>query len=136
MIGLLAVPFMLASMVAKGDLRCNAPVDPQELTKRLAELRRQYEPFLQSLPEPLPKRERIAMPAEWKFTYEAKEIPKVEGIPQAPAWHAVDWDDSRWETTKVPEWRYRTREGDDTARNPDKVSQWKNTELTADTICW
>jgi hypothetical protein len=31
MIGLLAVPFMLASMVAKGDLRCNAPVDPQEL---------------------------------------------------------------------------------------------------------
>jgi len=59
-----------------------------------------------------------------------------EGVPPAPAWHTVGFYDSKWETTTVPEWRYRTREGDDTARDPDKVDVWKNTETTADTICW
>lgn len=113
-----------------------APTNQQELDARVAELGRQFAPYLRSLPQPLPARQRMALPKEWKFTYEAKASPKSEGIPPAPAWHAVGFDDSKWETTTVPEWRYRTREGEDTARNPDKVDQWKNSETTADTICW
>ena len=102
----------------------------------IGQLRRQYEPFLRSLPPPLRKREQIALPKQWKFAYEAKATPKVEGIPPAPAWHAADFDDSRWESTGVPEWRYRTREADDTAADPQKVDAWKNTQTTADAICW
>lgn len=125
-----------APVQPKAGSRFTAPVNQQELDARLAELRQQYAPFLRSLPAALPKRERTMLPVVWKFTYEAKASPKVEGIPAAPAWHGVGFDDVKWETTTVPEWRYRTREGDDTARHPDKVDQWKNSETTADTICW
>ena len=113
-----------------------APTNESELKERVVQLRSEYAPYLRSLPQTLPGRERTAVPAEWKFTFEAKATPKVEGIPPAPAWQGVDFDDAKWETTTVPEWRYRTREGDDTARNPDKLAQWKNSETTADTICW
>ena len=121
--------------------RFSAPVDSVELEARLAELRRQYEPFLRSLPPPPgqdhpPKPARTALPRGWRFTYEATKTPPREGIPAAPDWHAADFDDSAWERTTVPEWRYRTREGGDTARNPDRIAQWKNSETTADTICW
>jgi hypothetical protein len=116
--------------------RCVAPTNPLELDVRLAELRQQYSPYLRSLPQPLKPRERTMLPKEWKFVFEAKKSPKQEGIPPAPAWCGADFDDARWETTTVPEWRYRTRENDDTAANPDKVDVWKNTQTTADTICW
>ncbi len=36
----------------------------------------------------------------------------------------------------MPEWRYRTREGDDTALDPNVVEAWKSQGTTADTICW
>lgn len=132
------VIIILAVMVgfAQSRLDAAAPTNQAELDVRLAELREQYAPFLRSLPVPLPKHERTALPVEWKFTFEAKESPKVEGIPPAPAWYGVDFDDSKWETTTVPEWRYRTREGDDTALEPDKLDKKKIGGRTADTICW
>jgi len=116
-----------------------APNNPQELDVRMNELRQQYVPYLRSLPEKLPGRVRTALPVEWKFTYEAKETPKVEAITQAPAWHGVGFDDEKWETTTVPEWRYRTVEGDDTARDPKKLAQWSWSAFSGkapDTICW
>ncbi len=116
--------------------RASTPTTDAELNARLAELRAEYTPYLRSLPSPAPGRPRIALPPEWRFTHEAKASPKTEGIPPAPAWHGLEFDDRGWETTTVPEWRYRTREGDDTARNPEKKDQWKNSEATADTICW
>ncbi len=119
-----------------GPSRFTAPTNSQELAARVEQLRHRYEPFLRSLPAPLPKRERTALPVEWKFTYEAKQSPKTEGVPPAPAWQGVGLDDAKWQTTTVPEWRYRTREGDDTARAPKTVDKWKNQETTADTICW
>ena len=99
--------------------RFTAPTNQQELAARVDELRQHYEPFLRSLPPPLQEPERTALPVEWKFAYEAKKSPKVEGVPPAPAWHGVGFDDTKWETTTVPEWRYRTREGDDTALDPN-----------------
>jgi hypothetical protein len=113
-----------------------APTDRSELEARLGDLRRQYEPYLRSLPEKLPGRARTMLPAEWKFTFEAKEKPKAEGVPPAPAWEGSGFDDAGWETTTVPEWRYRTSYSD-RALNPDQKSQWKNPpQATADTICW
>jgi hypothetical protein len=116
--------------------RFTAPVNQRELDARLVELRQQYAPFLRSLPAALPKREQTMLPAEWKFTYEAKAAPKTQAVPPAPEWHGVGFDDSTWETTTVPEWRYRTTEGDDTALDPDNVDQWKGHAYNADTICW
>ncbi|OHB78939.1 MAG: hypothetical protein A2W31_09820 [Planctomycetes bacterium RBG_16_64_10] len=123
-------------LALNSPVRGTAPTNQAELDARIGELRQQYASYLRSLPEPLPARERWVLPTEWKFVYEAKESPKVEGIPPAPAWQGVGFDDAKWETTTVPEWRYRTREGDDTARDPQKVDVWKNSETTADTICW
>jgi len=88
-----------------GQPRFLAPTNQQELDVRLAELRQHYEPFLRSLPPSLPPRPRTALPREWKFTFEAKDTPKVEQVPPPPAWFGTDFDDSQWETTTVPEWR-------------------------------
>jgi hypothetical protein len=137
-IGALALAFFQTWEVqaAQAGPRFTAPTKPQELDARISELRRHYEPYLRSVPAPLPKRERTALPAEWKFTFEAKETPKEEVVPPAPAWHGEKFDDSLWQTTTVPEWRYRTREGDDIARDPKVVDAWKSGGKTADTICW
>jgi len=134
----LAVAACLSASVVFADAapRFTAPVNQQELDARMGELRTAFAPFLRSLPPPAKSRMRESLPKEWKFTYEAKDSPKKEGIPPAPEWQGVAFNDGAWEATTVPEWRYRTLEGDDTARNPDKVDQWKNSETTADTICW
>jgi beta-mannosidase len=87
------------------------------------------------LPAPLPARERIALPKQWKFTFEAKDTPKKEGVPPAPTWFGADFDDSAWEVTTVPEWRYRVREGD-SALLPNTVDKCLVEATTADTICW
>ena len=108
--------FLLPASAATGSdaPRFAASATKAELDTRIAELRNRYEPYLRSLPQPLPPRQRTSLPAEWSFTYEAKQSPKIEGVPPPPAWYAAAFDDSTWETTTVPEWRYRTREGDDT----------------------
>ena len=135
-LALVSVLAPTARGIDTGSPRFTAPTNQKELDRRIADLRRQYEPFLRSLPAPLQKRERVNLPKQWKFTFEAKESPKVEGIPPAPAWNTSDFDDAGWETTTVPEWRYRTREGDETACDPKIVDCWKNHQKTADTICW
>ncbi len=113
-----------------------APTTDAELADRVETLRKHYAPFLRSLPPPLRRGERTPLPKEWKFTFEAKETPKTEGIPPAPSWHAADFDDSRWETTTVPEWRYRVRQSD-SAVDPERKDVWKaQGTKTADTICW
>jgi beta-mannosidase len=116
--------------------RFTAPTNQQELAARIDELRQHYQPFLRSLPPPLEKTKRTALSGKWKFVYEAKKSPKTEGIPPAPAWHGAQFDDAKWEMTTVPEWRYRTREGDDAALEPNNVLAWKSQGTTADTICW
>ena len=110
--------FLLPTSAATcGDVpQFAAPATKAELDARIAELRKHYEPYWRSLAQPLPPRPRTKLPAEWRFTYEAKQSPEVEGVPPPPAWYVTAFDDSKWETTTVPEWCYRTREGDDTAQ--------------------
>ena len=133
--GCLASIAVAGCSVQAATPRFKAPTTQAELDARIVELRQHYAPFLRSLPEKLPGRSRSAMPAQWKFQFEAKESPKIEGVPPAPPFHTIELDDSKWMTTTVPEWRYRTREGD-TAIEPGQVDQWKNHQTTADTICW
>ncbi len=126
-----------ASRAAGYDTRPRfvAPTNQRELDARIAELRRQYEPYLRSLPPPLAKRPRTPLPRQWRFTFEAKQTPKTEAVPPAPAWYGETFDDSHWQITTVPEWRYRTREGD-TALEPTNVAKYVGHATTADTICW
>jgi len=53
-----------------------------------------------------------------------KDPPK-RGTPPPPAsaWYGVDFDDSDWEATTVPEWRYRTAGSDNLYTR--KVDQMK-----------
>lgn len=112
-----------------------APTNQQQLDARVEQLQKQYAPYLRSLPKPLPPPKRTALPSEWKFTFEAKDSPKTEGLPPAPAWFGTDFDDSRWDKTTVPEWRYRMRQGD-TAIDPKDVAVCATKGTSADTICW
>ena len=123
-LSLALISLLLASRVAGEQTapRFVAPVNQKELDERVGELRRQCEPFMRSLPKPLPERERTALPTEWKFTFEAKATPKTEGVPPAPAWQGADFDDARWKKTTVPEWRYRTRESD-SAIDPSAIAR-------------
>jgi hypothetical protein len=132
----LTIASLLAGLAGSLAQKEVAPINQQELDVRLAELRQHYAPFLRSLPPPMPARPRTRLPAAWRFTHEAKETPKTEGIPPAPEWHGAAFDDSGWEITTVPEWRYRTREGDDAARHADQKDVWTSSETTADTIGW
>ena len=94
------------ALAADPQPRFTAPTDDRQLEARVSELRRQYEPFLRSLPQPLPARQRSLLSKDWKFTFELKG-PKQDGIPAAPAWWGADLDDSHWEAVTVPEWRYQ-----------------------------
>ncbi|HID22071.1 MAG TPA: hypothetical protein EYP14_06680, partial [Planctomycetaceae bacterium] len=90
--------------------RFDAPGDAAELAKRVADLRAAYAPFLRSLPPKLPAKNRVSLNGQWRFAFEVKDPPRdTKAVPPAPPWYTVDFDDSPWETTTVPEWRYRTR---------------------------
>src|SRR6478735_3399994 len=96
---LATISTIAASAVHAGDARFTSPTNEVELTQRIADLREAYAPYLRSLPEKLPDQKRTKLPAAWKFVYEAKLSPKDPGIPPAPAWQRVDFDDSKWETS-------------------------------------
>jgi len=94
----------------KADDYMIAPKNESELEKRLIELRKVYDPFLQSLPEPLNQRSRQVLDSDhWFSQYEVKQAnyENIE-IPDPKPWHLENYDDSKWEQTTVPEWRYRT----------------------------
>ncbi|MBE0653798.1 MAG: hypothetical protein IH594_08365, partial [Bacteroidales bacterium] len=85
------------------------PKNETELKERLSEIRKHYEPFLQSLPQPLEERSYIMLDSdEWLSQYEVKEgdYENIE-MPVPKPWHLESYNDSAWEVTTVPEWRYR-----------------------------
>jgi beta-galactosidase/beta-glucuronidase len=128
---------LTASAASAGESRFSAPTSQKELDARLAVLRHEYAPYLRTLPEKLPGRERTVLPAEWKFTYEVKDPPKrFTPPPPAPSWFATDFDDRSWEVTTVPEWRYRTVGHDNVYnRTVDKAVITGDRRNTSQ-ICW
>jgi len=84
-----------------------APADPDELGTRILELREQYAPYLRSLPDELNVRRQRVISGGWEFRFEASDVPKGTERPEAPAWYGRRIDRAGWETTTVPQWRYR-----------------------------
>ena len=95
--------------VVYADPQFTAPCNEADLQIRLKELKEEYSPYLRSLPEKVESRSRILLNGEWKFVFEVKDPPKKDTpLPPAPEWYGTEFDDSEWEDTTVPEWRYRT----------------------------
>ena len=82
-----------------------APTTPEELEARVEQLRAHYRPYLRTLPTALDVRDRVDLPGTWRSKFElARAANSVR--PSPPDWWRVDFDDSAWEKTTVPEWRY------------------------------
>jgi len=85
------------------------PERDAELRERLSELREEYQQYLQSLPDPLDLRSQQVLNSDhWLSKYEVYEGDYENlAMPEPAPWHTMDLDDSGWEQTTVPEWRYR-----------------------------
>jgi len=113
-----------------------APTNPAELHARLHQLHTYYTPYLRSLPRPLDVRTRADLSGTWRCKYEVEDFPEGPK-PPAPDWYRVDLDDSAWQHTTVPEWRYDTSEPfgtkpDPSARRPDSHILWYRTTFASE----
>ena len=105
------------------------PANPMDVKTRLAELRREYEPYFRSLPKPLKMRAHTPLAPQWRMKYELTEA--KDGVrPEPPAWFADDFDASTWEQTTVPEWRYTGEKG--TSRVPVSCILWYRTQFNVE----
>jgi len=86
----------------------------EDLAKTMNELRGKYGSFLRSLPERLTVRCRRSLDSDdWRSFYELGKdkyevVPLGEKPPKMQDWFAPDFDDSGWDRTTVPEWRFKT----------------------------
>ena len=126
-----------ASAFANPTVQYVTPTDFDQTSARLEELRLEYTPYLRSLPEKVNTRSRTSLNGDWRFAFEVKDPPKRDTPPPAPPnWFGVDFDDNDWETTTVPEWRYRTVGHDNLyIRKVDKVRIAGDNRNTSQ-ICW
>lgn len=114
-----------------------APNNEVELKTRLKELQKEYAPYLRSLPKKTEERKKILLNGEWQFTFEVKDPPKRDTpIPPAPKWFGTDFDDSKWETTTVPEWRYRTVGHDNLYTKKVDQAVITGDNRNTSSICW
>jgi preprotein translocase subunit SecG len=129
--------FLAFELTAFAEPRFVAPDNETELKERLKDLREEYAPYLRSLPEKVDVRKRTSLNGHWKFTFEVKDPPKQDTPPPpAPKWFGIDFNDSTWETTTVPEWRYRTVGHDNSYnREVDQVEITGDNRNTSN-ICW
>jgi spermidine synthase len=89
----------------KADPWVTPPHNWAETKERVAELREQYAPYLRSLPEKLDVRARQDLGGQWRSKFEITDSEDGKR-PEPPDWFREDYDDSAWETTTVPEWRW------------------------------
>ncbi len=89
-----------------------APNNTKELEARVAGLRRQYAPFLESRPAAANLRQRQDLCGDdWLTKFEIKRVSDKPALslaarPESPGWEKADLDPRGWERTSVPEWRY------------------------------
>ena len=116
------------SCTGRAEVSC-VPTNPQEVKSRVAELRREYAPYLRSLPKPLTMRAQTPLAPQWRMKCEVAE--SRDGIrPEPPAWFAADFDESTWESVTVPEWRYAGEKGK--SRVPVSCILWYRTRFNAE----
>jgi beta-galactosidase/beta-glucuronidase len=101
--------FLVACASYGGPVR-----NEEDLAEAVTRLREKYAPFLRSLPEPMSVRSRRSLDSgDWRSCYElgreGYEVVPLGSKPlKMPEWSASDFDDSGWERTTVPEWRFKT----------------------------
>jgi hypothetical protein len=84
----------------------------QGVEARMAALRRQYAPFLESRPPSASLRQRQDLCGDdWWSRLEVKRVSDKlvkapAPRPSSPGWEQADLDPAGWERTTVPEWRY------------------------------
>jgi hypothetical protein len=101
----IAADARLGPEALKADPWVTPPRTMEETKARLAELRVQYATYLRSLPSKLAPRQRQELRGPWRSKFEVTD--SVDGIrPNAPEWFRAGFDDSAWEKTLVPEWRW------------------------------
>ncbi len=144
---------------AKPGIRPIPPAGPRDrqtelryrkLQVRLAELRKQFEPYLRSLPKRLGVRVQTPIDAGWRSKFEIANA-AADAIPEPPEWFREDLDDSGWEKTTVPEWRYqaggdrqavscilwyRTHFSANSPASADAAAPLKRTFLAFDGVDW
>ena len=154
MMGLLLAPAIVmgAGKSARGDLSDAAaavpasalkadpwvvpPQDEAEMKVRLAELRKEYAPYLRSLPAKVDVRKRQSLNGAWWNKVEVEDSPDGV-IPAAPDWFAVGLDEKAagWETVTVPHWRWSTKR--DKTQNfpwyPESKIVWYRKSFSAET---
>ena len=108
------------SFVAGAQPQFVAPTNDAELKQRVDTLRRQYTPYLQSLPEKLSLRRRTPIDRDWLFRFEVQDAPLGMERPEAPGWFGPDLDVDAWQRTTVPQWRYRRTEAGRVLGGKDK----------------
>ena len=89
----------------KADPWVTPPRNLEETKSRVAELRASYAPYLRSLPEKLDVRARQDLGGQWRSKFEVANSEDGKR-PEPPDWFCEDYDDSGWEPTTVPEWRW------------------------------
>jgi len=106
---------MLLAVSLAADASDDGPVrNEEDLAEAMGQLRKKYEPFLQSIPDRVNVRTRRDLCSEtWCACYEMGEGPYQVGDPgtEPPPmkeWYGADLDDSAWEQVTVPEWRFKT----------------------------
>ena len=120
----------------KADPWVVPPQDEAEMKVRLAELRKEYAPYLRSLPAKADVRKRQSLNGAWWNKVEVEDSPDGV-IPAAPDWFAVGLDEKAagWETVTVPHWRWSTKR--DKTQNfpwyPESKIVWYRKSFSAET---
>ncbi|MEI6646504.1 MAG: discoidin domain-containing protein [bacterium] len=107
---LAALSSVAAESADKADPWVVPPRNAAETRERLAELRKEYAPYLRSLPFKLDVRQRQSLNGEWLNKVEVED--GDDGvIPPAPEWFAekIDEKNGGWTTVTVPHWRWSTK---------------------------
>jgi hypothetical protein len=107
------------------------PKTAEETQERVAGLKKQYAPYLSSLPKKLEVRDRKAIAGPWRSQYEVTDSPDGKR-PETPDWFSEGLADSAWELTTVPEWRWAQRKNQKTARVPVSCILWYRTRFAAE----
>ena len=115
-----------------------AGADTTELGAQLRQLRQHYIPYLCTVPKPNHIRRQTALPGAWRWKMEVDDFAGGPR-PPAPDWYRVDLDDSTWQTTTVPEWRYDKGEPfgskpDPRGHRPESRIAWYRTSFAAPAI--
>jgi beta-mannosidase len=124
---LLILVILICSSNVMGDFESEMEAKHKHLQGRVEQLRKHYSPYLQSLPEPLEVRKKKLIDSKWLSKYEVKKATKVSR-PKPPEWYSQSYDDSLWEDTSVPQWRYSI----DTRFQNNSCILWYRTKFAAE----